>query len=154
MDSLIYVSRAAPSFDPSSIITLAHQAYQQNKQLAVTGFLIYSNGQFLQYLEGEKGAITKLMSLIHADFRHTVSSIIHLPAIQNRRFTIWHMRHWLPQERKDIGLGDLLADVLLKMNNDIYNKEKVISIICSILDKISNYYATFPHIPLPPSDQP
>ncbi|MEM8968881.1 MAG: BLUF domain-containing protein [Bacteroidota bacterium] len=154
MDSLIYVSQATKDFDKQSIHKLASQAYLRNKKLLVTGFLNYYDGHFIQYLEGEKDPLSNLMNNIKADSRHTDLKIIYLPFKPERRFTTWHMRYLLLQEGATIGLGDLLADALLKIDDAAYSKAKVIGVIHRILDRLSNYYADFPHIPILISDEP
>ena len=88
---LIYVSKAV---DPqTSMLTdsILQKAHAWNTRNDVTGVLCEGQGVFLQALEGERGAVTRLYSRIAADSRHTDLELIHCESISGRRYGEWSM---------------------------------------------------------------
>jgi len=53
--------------------------------------LCQARGVFLQALEGERAAVTKLYSRIYADSRHTGVELVHCEYITQRRYAQWSM---------------------------------------------------------------
>jgi Sensors of blue-light using FAD len=64
-----------------------------NKTHGITGVLCQLNGVFLQALEGERSAVTKLYARIYKDRRHSNVEIIHCEGIAKRRYENWSMAH-------------------------------------------------------------
>lgn len=123
MFAVIYYSEATRSFSEEELYRLAQKASSNNEQLFVSGFLQYKKGHFLQYLEGEEAVVCTLMDTIKQDGRHTVTRILQLPDIERRRFKTWHMRYWTFNEFTQIELADLLEEVLLELDGQIYEEE-------------------------------
>ena len=57
--SLIYVSKASPSFTSSDIDALLNSARKNNQQLGLTGILCFDYQFFIQYLEGNQAPSIK-----------------------------------------------------------------------------------------------
>jgi hypothetical protein len=70
MFRIIYVSSASKYFDLSEIETMLDLAREKNARIGITGMLLYKDGNFLQCLEGEEEAVTKLANIIQNDPRH------------------------------------------------------------------------------------
>ncbi len=88
---LIYTSMAAPQFDATQLEPLLKQARDNNQRIAVTGMLLYSDGNFFQVLEGEEPLLFKLFEIISTDSRHRkVVKILQEP-IARRAFSDWSM---------------------------------------------------------------
>ena len=88
---LVYTSVAAQQFDSTQLELLLQQARSNNQRIAVTGMLLYSDGNFFQVLEGEEPLLLKLFELISTDSRHEkVVKIIQEP-IARRAFSDWSM---------------------------------------------------------------
>lgn len=68
--AISYVSTSATSLLKDNITDIFTTSSQFNIKENITGFLIYSDGNFLQFLEGEKENIIKLYSKIEKDLRH------------------------------------------------------------------------------------
>ena len=66
-----YVSTCAPNLSNEIISDLFENAVKFNNQENITGFLIHSNDNFYQFIEGEKDSIAKLYAKIEKDNRHT-----------------------------------------------------------------------------------
>ncbi len=70
MFHLVYTSYAVEPFSSASLIDLLNQAREYNKAHGITGMLIYTNGRFIQALEGEMTAVERVFSSIYKDPRH------------------------------------------------------------------------------------
>lgn len=91
MIRLIYVSKAAQAQTPLLTDTVLQQAHVWNAENAITGVLCVGQGVFLQILEGERSAVTRLYARISADPRHTDLELIHCESIAERRYGQWSM---------------------------------------------------------------
>ena len=63
----------------------------RNRELEVTGCLIFAEGRFAQALEGSQVAIERLMRSIGKDGRHRDVEILEQGCKARRRFTRWSM---------------------------------------------------------------
>ncbi|GAA4277204.1 BLUF domain-containing protein [Aquimarina mytili] len=68
--TISYVSTSNPNVSDIDITQLMDYVKTQNCLLNITGILIYSDGNFLQVLEGAKEVITTLFEKIKKDPRH------------------------------------------------------------------------------------
>lgn len=62
-----------------------------NAGMGVTGMLLYSNGVFVQVLEGEEAAVGKLLDKIQRDPRHADMHVLEKKEIQRRQYAEWSM---------------------------------------------------------------
>lgn len=88
---LMYASRAVPSIDNDELHTILRQSKHNNPAHGITGLLCYSNGVFVQALEGGRGAVNQLYNRIAADARHTEVELLSYEEISERRFAGWAM---------------------------------------------------------------
>ena len=70
MFHLVYTSYAVEPFSSAALIDLLNQSRAYNKTHGITGMLIYSNGRFIQALEGEMTDVERVYSSIYKDPRH------------------------------------------------------------------------------------
>lgn len=91
MIRLIYVSKAAQEQTPSLTDTILHKAHARNAEYGITGVLCVGQGVFLQVLEGDRSAVTRLYARISADPRHEDLELIHCESIDERRYGQWSM---------------------------------------------------------------
>lgn len=68
--AICYVSTAANDLSAREIKNLFEQTSTKNNSLDISGFLICSERNFFQLLEGEKAIVTDLFSIISNDPRH------------------------------------------------------------------------------------
>ena len=89
--ALVYVSNAVRRLTDAEIDTILLKARARNETLGVTGVLLYSDGNFMQYLEGSADALAKIYTAIKASPLH--QGIIELlrERIQAREFSDWSM---------------------------------------------------------------
>ncbi|MGI4751236.1 MAG: BLUF domain-containing protein [Janthinobacterium lividum] len=91
MKYIIYISTASIYFDTSSLEKMLLQYRKNNEATQVTGMMLFSEGIFLQVLEGKQEDVDKLIKKILKDKRH--HSIIQLGSalIEERIFKTWSM---------------------------------------------------------------
>lgn len=91
LQSLVYVSTAVRPLSRPEIDHLLERARARNKQEGVTGVLLYSHGNFMQYLEGPACGLAKVYEVIVADRQHRgIIELVREP-IQSREFADWSM---------------------------------------------------------------
>lgn len=90
---LIYSSVSVGPQTGSMTHSILKTARAWNQAHEITGVLCQLNGIFLQALEGEGAAVTKLYARIFEDRRHTNVEMIHCERITKRRYGKWSMAH-------------------------------------------------------------
>jgi hypothetical protein len=89
---LVYVSTAKELFSAEELERLLKLARAANHALGVTGLLLYSDGNFMQVLEGERDRVLALMARIRRDPRHKDIRVIFEEDAPGRDFADWSMR--------------------------------------------------------------
>lgn len=89
--ALVYVSQAKHLMSNSELRDLLAFARQKNKELDITGMLLYKTGFFIQVLEGDPENITQVYSSIKQDPRHENITLIYSETITERAFNEWSM---------------------------------------------------------------
>jgi len=87
----MYASRAAEGVDQEELAGILRQSRTANPAHGITGVLCYSEGIFLQVLEGGRGAVNRLYNRIVADPRHRGAELMLYEDISERRFASWAM---------------------------------------------------------------
>jgi hypothetical protein len=87
----MYASRAVSSVDQDALLAIVRKSKANNPPLGVTGVLCYSEGIFLQVLEGGRSAVNRLYNRIAADPRHSEVELLCYEEIGERRFAGWSM---------------------------------------------------------------
>ena len=88
---LMYASRAVPAVDQEELIAILKKSKVNNAKSGVTGALCFSEGVFLQVLEGGRTAVSRLYNRIASDARHTDIVLLNYDEIEERRFSGWSM---------------------------------------------------------------
>jgi len=88
---LLYVSRLAHSVTADDVARIVANAHRKNRQLDLTGVLIFREGRFAQVLEGREEAVDLLMSRIVLDPRHEDVQVQARVPILRRLFASWNM---------------------------------------------------------------
>lgn len=88
---LIYTSTATRNLSEAELGEILSVAVRNNEKCNVTGLLLYSQGTFMQALEGEESVVDDLFKIIQADERHcNVEEQVRTP-ICTREFSQWFM---------------------------------------------------------------
>ncbi|QKJ29983.1 BLUF domain-containing protein [Mucilaginibacter mali] len=91
MEYLIYISTAKKLLDTKELTDILHVSRRNNKQHHITGVLLYSEGTFIQLLEGEPESVNIVYDLIVRDSRHkNIIKLIHT-STDKRSFPDWTM---------------------------------------------------------------
>jgi hypothetical protein len=87
----MYVSRAVPAVDQEELLAILRKSKVNNPTLGITGVLCFSEGTFLQVLEGGRSAVNRLYNRITSDSRHSQVELLRYEEIGERRFAGWSM---------------------------------------------------------------
>jgi hypothetical protein len=88
---LLYASRAVPGLDHEELQSILRASRLGNARLGITGALSFTQGVFMQTLEGGRGAVNRLYHRIVADPRHRELELPGYAEIAARRFASWSM---------------------------------------------------------------
>jgi hypothetical protein len=88
----MYASHAVGETTPFILMDILATARRINKQLGITGVLLFSQGWWLQILEGEFKNVTSLFfDHIQKDARHQMVTPLVMEYHDHRRFSNWDM---------------------------------------------------------------
>lgn len=106
---LIYSSRytGRPGDLGEVMSKIVAKSIQNNRIVNVTGFLVASEGVFLQLLEGPLAAVQETFDRISADQRHADLTIIRDGQAPSRMFKDWNMGQHQVGAAGDARLADL-----------------------------------------------
>jgi hypothetical protein len=76
---------------PEELVRLLHQSRKNNGPREITGMLLYSDGNFLQVLEGPDAAVEQLLETITRDPRHKGMMELLRGDLTERQFPDWTM---------------------------------------------------------------
>ena len=88
---LMYASRATDAVDHEALLAILRQSKAGNATLGITGVLCFSEGIFLQVLEGGRMPVNALYNRIAADKRHRDVVLLTYEEIGERSFAGWSM---------------------------------------------------------------
>lgn len=88
---LLYASRAVSTVDQEELVAILRKSKANNPNQGITGVLCFSEGIFLQALEGGRSAVNALYHRIATDPRHTQVELLCYDEIGERRFAGWSM---------------------------------------------------------------
>jgi hypothetical protein len=91
---------------------LADLSRSRNRELGVTGCLIFGGAKFAQVLEGPQAAVESLMRSICVDPRHAGVTILEQGLRPERRFAEWALGYSGPSSYVQETIGTPLSEVL------------------------------------------
>jgi hypothetical protein len=91
MKQIVYISTAVKLMDDNSLLKILDIARKHNAEHAVTGVLLYSDGTFIQALEGPGGGVDNIYEAIVNDSRHKNITKLVDNEITGRSFNDWWM---------------------------------------------------------------
>ena len=91
MLSIIYTSKATSHVTPEMVELISETSARNNRQIGVTGLLLYGSGNYLQVMEGEAEDVGSLFQRIQKDPRHTDCKVLHRQPTDKRFFEGWQM---------------------------------------------------------------
>jgi hypothetical protein len=97
---LLYRSRSARSFTMTDLTALQEQSHAYNEAHDITGLLCYSEGYFVQVLEGSAADVHLLFAKIRQDKRHYRVQALSDLASSQRWFADWRMALVQPEQNE------------------------------------------------------
>lgn len=89
---LIYVSQAVAGLEYPDFIQILQKSEFNNKQVGITGMLVFGDSMFLQVLEGSRRLVSQTYNRILLDKRHVNAELINFSEIEHRDFGAWSMK--------------------------------------------------------------
>lgn len=84
---------ALPTFKQVDVKEMLDTARENNFRDNITGCLLYYEGEFIQYLEGNQIKVLNLFDKIKKDKRHQDISILAFGVTDSREFKDWEMAY-------------------------------------------------------------
>lgn len=120
MFCLVYKSKAIPNLSFAQIEFLLEKARLFNSANNISGCLLFYEGEFIQYLEGNQIKVLKLFDKISIDKRHTNVQLLSHGLIEKREFKNWSMAFKNVQGQNDqLQYIELLVDSFLEKDTPI-----------------------------------
>lgn len=88
---LVYASRASRDLSPQDLQDIVRRSRDHNAQDGITGLLCFTDGIFIQVLEGAREAVNARYKRIVMDERHDAPTLIGYQEIAERSFAGWSM---------------------------------------------------------------
>jgi hypothetical protein len=114
--AIVYVSKAARALSLEELRSIQEGAQIRNGRDAVTGVLLYSEGAFMQYLEGPAQGLTRVYERIRPNPLHYGLIDLCREPIAEREFSEWSMAFrvvdafgWTSGSEHDARLEERLA---------------------------------------------
>jgi len=126
---LLYVSRATSPVSTEELNTLAARGAIRNHSASVSGMLLYSDGSFLQLLEGRDTTLEALFNRIRADPRHTDLQVLLKAPASKRLFARWYMGALNLEVTGTQVDRDRLADALIDGPDRVPSGERVLAVL-------------------------
>jgi hypothetical protein len=92
ISTLTYRSRSAAPLPPEGLEGMLAQAKIRNRDLGVTGMLLFADDQFYQWLEGPPESVSQVWNAIQRDPRHSQIELIAHHRQSLRVFGDWDMK--------------------------------------------------------------
>jgi hypothetical protein len=88
---LTYCSRAVPAVDHEELVAIMKKSRANNLKAGITGVLCFSDGFFIQVLEGGRAAVNQLYHRVVVDGRHADVTLLGYEEVAERRYAGWAM---------------------------------------------------------------
>lgn len=88
---LVYVSAARSELEEDRLLGLLREAREANARAGLTGLLLYSDGAFMQLLEGDEAAVRATFDRVSGDRRHHRVTVLLRRDADRRAFGDWSM---------------------------------------------------------------
>ncbi|WP_207423192.1 BLUF domain-containing protein [Desertivirga brevis] len=88
---IVYVSTASEQISETELQSILTKSRSNNEKKNITGLLIYSSGNIMQVLEGDKQELENLYKVINKDPRHFGVIKLQEVTVNTRIFSEWSM---------------------------------------------------------------
>lgn len=113
---LLYASTAVERMEDEQLESLLEVSRRNNAAINVSGMLLYYDGSFIQFIEGEKADVIDLFERITQDPRHFGVFVLDQGEADRRALPEWKMGYTplSAEDRKTLGTFDLTREALEK----------------------------------------
>jgi len=101
--SLIYVSHAARKLSAADVSYMVERARTRNVEYGITGYLLFFDEKFMQYVEGPRAHLELIYHHIRRDSSHHNITELMREQIGRRVFDQWTMAFDTPDELRRVG---------------------------------------------------
>jgi hypothetical protein len=111
--SILYVSSSAfvySSEQEPRLHELVQQSQAWNQSVGITGALVCTERNFVQFIEGPSDAISDLFGKLCLDRRHTRITVIQDTKANNRHFANWSLAYSGPDAFIDYDLAPIVQN--------------------------------------------
>lgn len=138
MHLIVYtsVSTTPESKIEHTLKNISDTAETNNEIREITGVLFYDHGRFLQAIEGEKDAVTRLHETIAKDNRHKGVKILINEPVSTRSFPDWHMDTFYVHYPEAVSEKTLELFTMIYKEQFDMNSWKYISFLKVIINEI------------------
>ncbi|QXV65481.1 BLUF domain-containing protein [Mucilaginibacter sp. 21P] len=120
MKTIVYISKSAYPMHENQLLDILHSSRIHNAAVNISGVLLYSEGTFIQLLEGRDKIIDALYKRIQADERHTNVITLVNQTTDEKSFEQWLMGFAVTDANKT----EKLVGYLKSLNElDLDNKD-------------------------------
>lgn len=91
LSHLLYMSYESYFLTEKDLRAILEKAQANNQRYGITGILLYSQGSFMQVIEGEEKMILRLWGHLHRDPRHKDLRLLFHEKLETRNFPDWCM---------------------------------------------------------------
>jgi len=118
MKQLAYMSTAVTLMNDGQLLEILKVARNRNADHDVTGILLYSEGTFIQALEGDEQSVDMIFASIENDPRHkSIIKLVDKP-LHERNFQDWRMGFAVIDEDRAKEVAGFLSSTNEIVNSD------------------------------------
>ena len=144
MIGVIYISTEMTSFSETEFMELSKASEISNKKNGITGFLMYQDGRFVQYLEGTEHAVKQVVRRIEEDLRHVVDFSYAERLKQGKRFPNWWMRLLSREDLKKVSLEGFLMEYMTFLDRVSGGDIQVTDAVWRFVDEVKRLQTRMP----------
>jgi len=105
MHAIAYVSSGSWNLLQEQLDRIVSESRRLNALHGITGVLLYCDGNFMQYIEGEEDAVVETFARIRASESHyQINELMNQPILE-REFSDWAMGFLLPSPEEFVELA-------------------------------------------------
>ena len=105
MHAIAYVSAASWNLLDEQVGRIVSESRRLNALNRITGVLLYCDGNFMQYFEGEEDAVIETFERIRACASHYQINVLMNQPILEREFADWSMGFSMPSPEEFVELA-------------------------------------------------
>lgn len=132
-----YLSRSLMTFNDDDLTELASQSSLNNEKYNITGYLWFSSGYFVQYIEGNHSNINRLVKSISSDQRHELVHKVMRSDLYSRSFPKWSMRLIGKADRQRFSIELFVAKELALLQKNFIDPTRCEALLWNNVDTLA-----------------